>query len=99
LEAIGPARNFPDEIGRGACPKGVRHVAETSRLPDYPGDTTRDLEHVRLLADRFDVYLSGLRESRAVAEKEGDTGTVDLVTAVITEAGKHAWFLRASLEG
>jgi len=84
----------------GALAHGTaRHVARTSRLPDYPEDTTRDIEHVRLLADRFDVYLAGLRESRAMAEKEGDTDTVDLVTAVITKAEKHAWFLRASLEG
>jgi starvation-inducible DNA-binding protein len=77
----------------------ARHVARTSRLPDYPEDTKRDLEHVRLLADRLDVYLEGLREAPAVGDKEGDTDTVDLVTAVITEAEKHAWFLRASLEG
>src|SRR5829696_2944506 len=26
----------------------ARHVAATSRLPDYPQDTTRDLQHVLL---------------------------------------------------
>ena len=46
----------------GALAHGTaRHVAKASRLPDYPEGTTRDLEHVRLLADRFDVYLAGLR--------------------------------------
>src|ERR1051325_6750265 len=29
----------------------VRHVAKSSRLPEYPQETTRDLEHVKLLAD------------------------------------------------
>ncbi|MBM4442107.1 MAG: DNA starvation/stationary phase protection protein Dps [Candidatus Rokubacteria bacterium] len=94
-----------DEIAERAVTLGAlaagtaRHVAKTSRLPDYPQDTTRDLEHVRLLADRFDTYLGGLRETRGVAEQQGDTDTVDLLTGIITEFEKHTWFLRASLEG
>src|SRR6185436_15778833 len=42
----------------------ARHVAKTSKLPEYPQDTTRDLEHVKLLADRIEKYLQGTRESR-----------------------------------
>jgi starvation-inducible DNA-binding protein len=76
----------------------ARHVAARSRLPDYPQDTTRDLEHVRLLAERIELHLDGVRESRGVAEKHGDTDTVDLLTDIVTEFEKHAWFLRASLE-
>src|SRR3954463_2095322 len=76
----------------------TRHVAKSSTLPDYPQDTTRDLEHVKLLAERFDKYLVGVRESRSLSEKLGDTDTVDLFTQVVTEFEKHAWFLRASLE-
>lgn len=76
----------------------ARHVAKGSRIPEYPQDTTRDLEHVKLLAERIEVYLDGLRESRAVAEAEKDTDTVDLLTGIITEFEKHGWFLRASLE-
>jgi starvation-inducible DNA-binding protein len=77
----------------------ARHVAQSSRIPEYAQETTRDIEHVRLLADRFEIYLEGLRESRAVCEKESDTDSVDLLTAAITEFEKNAWFLRASLEG
>lgn len=73
-------------------------VGSTRRLAEYPQETTRDLEHVRLLAERFETYLEGLRESRGAAEQNGDTDTVDLLTAIITEFEKHAWFLRASLE-
>src|SRR6476660_1085830 len=29
----------------------VRHAAAASKLPEYPQDTTRDLEHVKLLAE------------------------------------------------
>jgi starvation-inducible DNA-binding protein len=76
----------------------VRHVAKLSRLPEYPQQTTRDIEHVELLAERFEQYLEGLREARTVAETNHDTDTVDLFTQVITEFEKHAWFLRASLE-
>jgi starvation-inducible DNA-binding protein len=76
----------------------VRHVAGTSRLQEYPQETTRDMDHVRLLADRIEAYLGGLRESRGVAEQVGDTDTVDLLTGIITEFEKHDWFLRASLD-
>jgi len=76
----------------------ARHVAKSSTLADYPQETTRDLEHVKLLAERFDKYLTGVRESRAAAEKLGDTDTVDLFTQVVTEFEKNTWFLRASLE-
>jgi starvation-inducible DNA-binding protein len=76
----------------------ARHVAGASRLPEYPQETTRDLEHVKLLAERFERYLVGVRESRTLAEKLGDTDTVDLFTQIVTEFEKHSWFLRASLE-
>jgi len=95
---------FNDAIAERAVTLGgraygtVRHVAKTSRLPDYDQQTTRDMEHVRLLAERFDAYLVELRTSRKVAEEQADTDSVDLLTSVITEFEKHSWFLRASLE-
>jgi len=75
----------------------ARHVARSSRLDEYPQETTRDLEHVKLLADRIDVYLEHVRDARAVAEKAGDGDTVDLLTQIVTEFEKHGWFLKASL--
>lgn len=101
--AVGLAA-FNDALAERAVTLGgraygtVRHVAAASTLPDYPQEAARDLEHVRLLADRFDRYLDGLRQSRAAAEALGDTDTVDLFTQVVTAFEKHAWFLRASLE-
>jgi starvation-inducible DNA-binding protein len=95
---------FNDQIAERAVTLGglaqgtARHVAKSSTLPEYPQETTRDLEHVRLLADRFEKYLDGVRESRSIGEKHGDTDTVDLLTQVVTEFEKNAWFLRASLE-
>jgi starvation-inducible DNA-binding protein len=75
----------------------LRQAAGVSRLPEYPPDTTLDLDHVRRLAERIELYLEGLRDSRAEAEKAGDPDTVDLLTGVILEFEKHDWFLRASL--
>lgn len=76
----------------------ARHVAKTSRLAEYPQKTTRDMDHVALLADRIESYLDGLRQSRDLGEREDDVDSVDLLTGIITEFEKHAWFLRASLE-
>ena len=96
--------NHNDSIAERAVTLGaqvygtVRHVAGKSRLPEYPQETTRDLEHSRNLADRIETYLEGLRESRSVADEQKDTDTVDLLTGIITEFEKHGWFLRASLE-
>ncbi len=93
-----------DEVAERAVTLGgkaygtARHVAKSSKLPEYPQETTRDVEHVKLLAERIEGYLEGLRESRGVAEKHGDTDTVDLITTIITEFEKHDWFLRASLD-
>jgi starvation-inducible DNA-binding protein len=94
---------FNDAVAERAVTLGsralgtVRHVAGRSRLAEYPQETTRDVEHVTLLADRFGGYLTGVRESRAAAEKLGDTDTVDLLTQIVTAFEKHAWFLQASL--
>jgi starvation-inducible DNA-binding protein len=95
---------FNDTIAERAVTLGaraygtVRHVAKTSTLPDYPQETQRDVEHVKLLAERFETFLAGLRESRGIAERIGDTDTEDMLTLVITDFEKSAWFLCASLE-
>ena len=52
---------------------------------------------MRLLAERFDTYLAGVRESREIAQKLGDEESVGIFTDVITEFEKNAWFLRATL--
>src|SRR5690349_24508893 len=43
----------------GALAVGTaRQVAKGSRLPEYPTDTTRDLDHVKALAERIEIYLT-----------------------------------------
>lgn len=94
---------FNDAVAERAVTLGARvrgtarSVAKASRLPDYPEDAARDLEHVRLLADRIDGYLAGVREARDAADERGDQDTVDLLTGVVEEMEKNGWFLRASL--
>ena len=97
--------NHNDAIAERAVTLGaraygtVRHSADKSHLPEYPQETSRDLDHVRLLADRIDKYLEGVRASRGAAEELDDTDTVDLLTGIVTEFEKNGWFLRASLDG
>lgn len=75
----------------------ARQVAKGSRLPEYPTDTTRDLDHVKALAERIELYLGGLREARKLAAEHGDDESVDLLTGIASEFEKNAWFLRATL--
>jgi starvation-inducible DNA-binding protein len=77
----------------------ARQVAAGSRLPEYPQDTTRDLEHVRLLAERIGAHLDGLRGAREVAKRYDDEDTFDLLTGMVEQFEKHAWFLHATLGG
>ncbi|MCC7012253.1 MAG: DNA starvation/stationary phase protection protein Dps [Planctomycetes bacterium] len=81
----------------GLAQGGVRHAARASHLADYPADVVRDLEHAKLLGERFDTFAEGLRASRSIAEEEGDIDTADMLTAMLQETEKHAWFLRATL--
>src|SRR5687768_7120447 len=61
--AVGLAA-YNDEIAERAVTLGarafgtVRHVAKASKLPEYPQDTSRDLDHVQLLAERIEHYLA-----------------------------------------
>ena len=84
----------------GALARGTsQHVVAATSLAEYPANTTRGLDHVRLLADRYDTLLEGLRASRGVADTFGDVDTADLLTEAVSTFEKEAWFLRATLEG
>jgi len=77
----------------------ARHVAKNSRLPDYPQDVTKDLEHVALLVERLGGQLDGMRKAREVAKQNEDEDTFDLLTGMVEQFEKHAWFLHATLGG
>jgi starvation-inducible DNA-binding protein len=82
----------------GVAAGTARVVAATSALPELPGSVVRGLDLVALLADRIDAYLAGLRDTRDLADRLGDGDTVDLLTQIVTEFEKNAWFLRATAE-
>jgi starvation-inducible DNA-binding protein len=75
----------------------ARQVAKASRVPEYPTELSKDLDHVTALADRIDAYLDGVRTTRKIVEQEGDIITFDLLGTVLTEFEKNNWFLRATL--
>ena len=95
---------YNDEVAERAVTLGgkafgtSRHVAKASKLAEYPQETTRDLDHVKLLAERIETYLVGVRDARDIADELDDADTVDMFTRVAVEFEKHAWFLRAHLE-
>ena len=96
---------FNDQVAERAVTLGskaygtARHVAKVSTLPEYPQETTRDVDHVKLLVERIESYLVSVRKGRDIAQQDTDQDTVDLLTGIIVEFEKNAWFLRASLEG
>jgi starvation-inducible DNA-binding protein len=95
---------FNDAVAERAVTLGgtaagtARQVAAASTLPDLPIGVIRGLDLVSLLADRIEAYLGGLREARDLADRLGDGDTVDLLTQIVTEFEKNAWFLRATAE-
>lgn len=82
----------------GVAEGTVRLAAQRSGLPEYDVGLRDGLAHARALRDRFATYLSGLRASRRAAAAAGDDDTVDLLTQVIGEFEKYAWFLEATCE-
>lgn len=76
---------------------GAKDVAKNSRLPAFPEGKVRDLELAAILADRFDAFLDGARAARAVADGQKDIDSSDLLTGVVADFEKHAWFLRATI--
>jgi starvation-inducible DNA-binding protein len=75
----------------------AKDVAGAKHAGSYPGDVTRDLEHVRLLAESLEGVLGVLRGARKTAAEVGDGDTEDLLTAIVTSLEKQGWQLRATL--
>ena len=76
----------------------ARHVAASSRLPDYAPGTTAAADHVRLLVQRLDKHLHGLREALELCQTHQDDVTVDMLTGMTGALEKLGWMLRATLE-
>ena len=76
----------------------ARSAAQGSRIEELPHEVRRDVELTRLVAERTEAYLRGLRSARQVADGEHDADTDDLLTGVIRGLEKDVWFLRSILD-
>jgi len=101
----GAAQGFNDEVAERVTTLGgralgtVRQAAGRSRLAEPAPETSRDLDFARMLSQRVERYLDGVREARRAAGEAGDEDTVDLLTGVAREMEKQGWFLQATLAG
>jgi starvation-inducible DNA-binding protein len=76
----------------------VRMAAENSRLPEYPTDLKRGLQHVEALAERYGNYAATVRRGIDESSEAGDMDTSDLLTEISRGVDKHLWFLEAHLQ-
>lgn len=76
----------------------VRMAAENSRLPEYPTDLKRGLQHVEALVERYANYAATIRSGIAESADAGDADTSDLLTELSRGVDKHLWFLEAHLQ-
>lgn len=80
-------------------PGTVRQAALKSSLPDYDVALTEDLKHAKLVLDRLETYLKGLRHIETVAEGNSDSKTANMLQEIIASYEKHGWFLVATTQG
>ncbi len=82
----------------GVAEGTARQAAQRSRLPEYPGDALRGLDHVAALADRFAALATTSRAAIDAATSLGDAATADLFTQIVRDLDKSLWFLEAHLQ-
>ncbi|MGE0544569.1 MAG: DNA starvation/stationary phase protection protein Dps [Dehalococcoidia bacterium] len=103
-ELAGSVLGYVDMIAERATALGgeaagtVRMAAGGSRLPEYPADLRRGLQHVEALADRYGDYANATRQAIDEAAAAGDMDTSDLFTEISRGVDKHLWFLEAHLQ-
>lgn len=96
---------FVDELAERATALGgyvhgtVRMAAETTTLPEYPGDLVDALDHVRTLVVHIGHYANSVRAAIDTADELGDKDTADLYTEVSRLVDKRLWFFEAHLQG
>jgi starvation-inducible DNA-binding protein len=84
-------------LGAHACAT-ARFAASRSRIEEYSFDGIDDgLVPARLVLDRLDTYLAGLRRSAGTAEDVGDDETLELIAGGVARFTRHAQLLRRDL--
>lgn len=90
---------YADEIAERAVELGgvalgtVRIAAKTSRLREYPSDSSAGSEHVIALSAAIAAFGKSVRA--AIDDAEGDADTVDLFTEVSRGVDKLLWKVEA----
>lgn len=82
-------------LGKRA-PQSLKELASASRLGDTKEAKSSD-EMLEFLAQDYESLLVWIREDIESAEKQGDPGTADMLTALLRQYEKRAWFLRSHL--
>lgn len=75
----------------------ARQVAKASRIDEYNHKAVKDHDHVALLVERLSQWAKMLQVAQGVAEKHRDLATVDMLTEVVADLEKKAWFFYATL--
>ena len=76
----------------------LRMAADATRLTEYPIDVTRDMDHLRALADRYAALAESSRKAIKIAESADDQDTMDLFVDVSRDLDKWLWFIEAHLQ-
>ncbi|MDU7522164.1 MAG: DNA starvation/stationary phase protection protein Dps [Roseomonas mucosa] len=77
----------------------TQNLANTTRLPPYPGDLLDSIGHVKELADRYAQVGKALRDGIDETDDAGDADTADLLTELSRAIDKNLWMLEAHLHG
>src|SRR3954469_1613154 len=96
-EAIDETAERAAALG-GVAQGTLRQAAASSRLPEFPAGTFKDLKVVEGLAVRYADLAKYTREAIDAADELGDRDTADLFTATSRDLDKGLWFLEAHLQ-
>lgn len=73
-------------------------VNEKSKMDAYPSDIVSINDHIKALTERFSAIGANIRQSIDDAADAGDEATADVLTEVVRQIDKDAWFIGAQIE-
>lgn len=73
-------------------------VSKSSNMEAYPADITDIEAHINALLERFNVIGSNVRQSIEEVGEAGDEGSADVLTEVVRQIDKDAWFIGANIK-
>lgn len=76
----------------------TRQAANSSRLPEFPADTFKDMAVVEALAVRYADLAKSTREAIDKADELADKDSADLFTEISRELDKSLWFLESHIQ-